>query len=298
MRAVALAVVLASLLFALGPIGAVAQGASLGAFETDLAIDGRTLHAACAGTGGPSAIFETGGPDLESMVDFVREAGPDISDATGARFCGYDRAGTGDSPAAGDSVRSLKDAAADLLAVMATPEMACPCVIVGQSLGGAIALHALAIDPGLFAGLILLDAPPPGYFPAYVSLLPAGAPEASAESLGYFEGENEEKLNLTEGFGSLPEFAEPPGIPVVVVTHGLGDPPPCWPCSETVPTTELEEIWQTGQSELAASLGGRLVVSEKTDHFIAENDAEIVLELMAEVIAAAMQPSTEGTPIT
>lgn len=271
---------------------------TVGPLVADIKVGDRTLHAACAGSGGPSVIFETGGPDEEGMVPFVTEAGEDISAATGARFCGYDRANSGKSASDPTGVRTLEDAAADLLAVMSSPEMACPCVVVGQSLGGAIALFALHVDRSLFAGLILLDAPPVGYYPQYVASLPPDSAEAQPDALAYWEGANEENLNLADGFSRMPEFTEPFDFPTVVVTHGLGAPPPCFPCSDVVPTEKLEEIWQAGQIDLAEATGGRLVVSEKTDHFIAETDAELVLTLMADVIEAAKHPSTGGTPVS
>jgi pimeloyl-ACP methyl ester carboxylesterase len=270
-----------------------------GIVEWSVDVGGRTLHAACAGSGSPAVFLDQGGPQLEPGTSFITAVGPDIAAALGTRFCAYDRAGTGQSDPDPMGVRTLKEAATDMNAVLASPELGCPCVVVGTSLGAAIALTALVTDPAGFGGLVLLDSPPPGYIDAFLALVPAGAPDAGPEFMAYNGGENEERLDIITGYRQLAAPATPPAIPIIVVTHGAGYPPPCnWdpPCSAEFPVDELEATWQAGQRALAEALAARLVVAEGTGHSIADENPELVIGLVAEVVAAVRDPSARAAP--
>jgi pimeloyl-ACP methyl ester carboxylesterase len=246
---------------------------------------GRTLRVACEGSEGPTVLQEIGGPDPTGGVTYIQDGGADIAALLGTRFCGYDRAGTGGSEADPAEVRSLSDAGADLLAVLAAPELDCPCIVMAESLGGGIALAALAQDSSNFAGLISLDALTPGFSDTVLELAPEGSPEAAMT--GFFAGENEEAIS----YHMTPEMAPtgPVSSPVVVMTHGAGDPPPC-PCSPEFPVDELEAAWQAGQAELATGLGVELVVAENTGHLIAGENPEIVLAALFDMIEAYQAP--------
>ncbi len=241
-------------------------------------------------------IFEPGGPSLEGATSIVSDLGPGLAAVLGTQFCAYDRAGTGQSDPHLMGVRTFEEAASDLNAVLASPELGCPCVVVGESLGGSISLVALAADPSDFAGLVLLDPPYPGYFDLFLALSPPGAAEVEAGALAYYDGENEEGLDVATGFSQVTVPAEPPAIPVIVVTHGAGDPPPCFPCSAEFPTAELESAWQAGEADLAEAPGGQLVVADGTSHSIADENPELVVSLVAEVIAAVRDPNAGSPP--
>jgi pimeloyl-ACP methyl ester carboxylesterase len=283
-----------------------AQGASpvasprAGIVESSVTVGGRSLHVACAGTGGPTVLFEPGGPFIDGGTALVFDLGADLAAALGTRFCSYDRAGTGQSDPDPMGVRTFQEDAADLHAVLASPDLACPCVVIGESLGGSIALVALAEDAAGFGGLVLLDAPYPGYLDVFLALAPAGSSEATFGTDPYNTGENEERLDVATGFRQVTVPARAPAIPIVVVTHGAGYPPPCnWdpPCSARFPADELEATWQAGQKALAEALGARLVVAENTTHTIANENPGLVIGLAGEVIAAVRDPSTWATPV-
>jgi pimeloyl-ACP methyl ester carboxylesterase len=295
-------VLVALIVNAVAPLSVWAQEASpaaspdAGIVQSSVVIGGRSLHTACVGTGGPAVLFEPGGPFADGGTSIVATLGPELAAALGTRFCAYDRAGTGGSDPDPKGVRTLNDDVADFQAVLASPALDCPCVVVGESLGGSIALVALAADPSNFAGLVLLDAPYPGYLDELIGLAPAGAPEAALASDPYMTGQNEERLDLAAGFRQVVAPSEPPGIPVVVVTHGAGDPPGCFPCSADYPVAKMEIAWQAGQAALARVLGGRLVVADGTGHPIANENPGLVVELATEVIAAVRDPSSWATP--
>jgi pimeloyl-ACP methyl ester carboxylesterase len=226
----------------------------------------------------------------------VPQVGPDVAADLGVRFCAYDRAGTGQSAPDPKGVRTLKEDAVDFLAVLASPALGCPCVVVGESLGGSIALVALATNASDFAGLVLLDAVYPGFLDEFLSLGPPGSPEAVLASDPYMTGRNEEKLDLVTAFRQIVAPDRPPGIPVIVVSHGAGDVPGCFPCSKAYPAAKMEGAWQAGQARLAKALGGRLVTAENTGYSIATENPGRVPGGVAEVIAAVRDPSTWATP--
>ena len=269
-----------------------------GIVEATIDVGGRGLHLACIGSSSdsPPVLLEVGGPATVGGAVAVAEVGPFVAPALGTRFCAYDRANTGQSDPDPAGVRSFAAAAADLLAVLASPALGCPCVVIGESLGGGLALTALAEDPTDFAGLVLLDTPPPGYFDRELELASPIAGITAAD-LANAAGENEERLDVVAGFRALAAPAEPPAIPVVVVTHGVGGPPPaCFDCPADYPTEALENHWQADQADLAQALGARLVVAEGVGHSIATEDPGLVVGLVGEVLAAVRDPSTWATP--
>lgn len=267
-----------------------------GPFDALVEIDGRAVHVACVGAGGPAILFEPGGPNPDGGTADVSLIGPAVSAALGVRFCSYDRAGAGMSAPDSGGVRTFQDAGADLQAVLAIPELGCPCVVVAASLGGVVSLAALAGDPAGFGGLVLLDSPYPGFWEDFVSRAPAGSPEEAMGTDPYFNGENEEAIDFASSAQiTLPE--QPPAVPIVVISHGVGDPPPCFPCSDTYPAADYETAWQAGETMLAERLGAKFVLAEGTSHFIGEENPELVIGLVAEVIAAINNPSTLATPV-
>ena len=198
--------------------GPAARAQEPGDTEHDVAVGGRTLHLACTGWGTPTVLFDAGGPDGEGGALVVAQLGADVSASLGSRFCAYDRAGTGRSPGDPIGVRTFREAAGDLHTLLASDELGCPCVVIGESLGGSIALVALAADPDAFAGLVLLDAPFPGYLDTELGLASPDPEEA------WLAGENRERLDLVAGFRQVTTPAARPRIPIVVVSHGAGRP--------------------------------------------------------------------------
>ena len=87
---------------------AASPGAAL-TFEGQIDAGGeRTLHLACAGTGGPPVLLEWGGPNVDGATSVIADLGPDLAAALGTRFCAYDRAGTGQSPPDPVGVRTVR----------------------------------------------------------------------------------------------------------------------------------------------------------------------------------------------
>ncbi len=116
-----------------------------------VAVHGHALHVAEAGEGLPVVVFENGlGEDL-STWDEVRPA-----IAKESRTFAYDRAGLGkseDSP----EPKDLQHLVAELHALLDAAGVPRPCILVGHSLGGAVAQSFAQQYPKEIAGLVLVD---------------------------------------------------------------------------------------------------------------------------------------------
>jgi Serine aminopeptidase, S33 len=254
---------------------------------------GRMLHVRCAGTGSPTVVFEEGGPDDVGASTKVGAPGFADEIAGLTRFCAYDRASQVSSDTAPAGPRTFRDSAADLHALLRSPELACPCVLVGESMGGAITLILAATHPEDIAGLVLLDPPPPGFIDRFLDLAPAGSDEA-----GWANGvPNPENFDIVASFRQVETPALPASVPVVVLTHDVGDPPPCFPCSPGYPAGELEVWWQEAQAALAEALHGKLMVAEGSSHYIETDRPDLIVAVTRDVVNAARDPRTWTTPV-
>jgi pimeloyl-ACP methyl ester carboxylesterase len=120
-------------------------------------VGGYSLYIACAGSGSPTVILETGGPSasLQSPGWLAMRA----SVATDTRVCAYDRAdlGLSDERPAGVA-RTGETLANELQRLLANAQIPGPYVLYGSSLGGLISLSHSVRLPSAVAGLILDNA--------------------------------------------------------------------------------------------------------------------------------------------
>ncbi len=137
-------------------------------------VGGHDLFVECRGTGSPTVVYLHGSVQTEG--EGGRRNAADIPALLDGRYrvCAYDRANVGLS----DSVRGPltgKDSARDLHALLAAARVRPPYVLLGASLGGAIADIYAARYPKDVAGMILLDSTLPDYLEMYRRFFPRGA---------------------------------------------------------------------------------------------------------------------------
>ena len=119
-------------------------------------VGGYRLHINCMGEGSPTVILETGSGVLSLSWYPLQEQ---IAGFT--RVCIYDRAGYGWSDP-GPKPRTALQMASELETLLTNAHIETPVILVGHSLGGMIVRYVAATQPQLVAGVLLVDASPPG----------------------------------------------------------------------------------------------------------------------------------------
>lgn len=117
--------------------------------------NGRDMHLACAGSGGPTVVLEAGLPSSSlTWAAIVPEV------ARFARVCAYDRAGYGWS-ASGRSARTAANIGHELRLLLQSAGIPPPYVLVGHSFGGLVVQLYASTYPDDVVGMVLVDSSHP-----------------------------------------------------------------------------------------------------------------------------------------
>src|SRR5205823_5536892 len=120
-------------------------------------------------------------------------------------------------------------------------------------------------------GMVLVDAVHPDLDARYIAIL---TPEQEQQrERGISSTREHATYEDTHLSGAQVRAAGPlPNVPLVVLRHGLTLPQPAgWPVQE------IERIWLQMQEELAAMVpGSKLIVAEKSQHFIEVTEPNLV----------------------
>ncbi|MCP9488150.1 MAG: alpha/beta hydrolase [Gaiellaceae bacterium MAG52_C11] len=137
-------------------------------------VGGHELFIECRGSGSPTVVYLHGSVQTED--EGGRRNAEDIPSLLEDRyrFCAYDRANVGLSDSVGGPLTG-EDSARDLHALLRAADVPGPYVLLGGSLGGAIADIYAASYPEDVAGMVLLDSSLPAYLDMYKRLFPPGA---------------------------------------------------------------------------------------------------------------------------
>lgn len=120
-----------------------------------IGVNGREMHLACAGSGGPTVVLEAGLPSSSlTWAAIVPEV------ARFARVCAYDRAGYGWS-ASGRSARTAANIGHELRLLLQSAGIPPPYVLVGHSFGGLVVQLYASTYPDDVVGMVLVDSSHP-----------------------------------------------------------------------------------------------------------------------------------------
>jgi pimeloyl-ACP methyl ester carboxylesterase len=279
---------------------------------------GRKMYMECQGKGRPTVVFVSGATDRaetwsETLDPSEQAVLPAIAETN--RVCAYDRPGTilatgegiGDfSPSRSDPVdqpTTMEDHAADLHALLKASGERGPYVVVGHSMGGAIARLYASEHPQDVSGLVLVDYTPYeartaltdeewGYWKV---LLGTPSEEALAlyPDLEWFDHE----LNLEQA------LAAKRLKPMPLIVFQSDEPFDLTPFVEdgSLPMTaeEAEEFrqllydaWQDAMADLVAQVpGARFITDPHSGHYILQEQPQLVLDSVREVVEAARKKS-------
>ncbi len=126
---------------------------------------GRKMYLKCSGRGSPAVVLVGGLRASADDWDISDKSTPAVFTGVGkfTRVCACDRPGTpvGEKPSRSDPVpqpTTVKDAVADLHALLSAAGKAGPYVLVGHSYGGLIVRLYASTYPKEVSGLVLIDA--------------------------------------------------------------------------------------------------------------------------------------------
>lgn len=195
----------------------------------------------------------------------------------------YDRPGIGRSaplpPGLIDQARSFGALADELHCLLQKLAVETPCVVVGHSIGGLIAMIYAAHYSAHTAGLVLVDTTTEHHL--------ANSIRPAREG-----GDSEPGSSILDIQTSISEItgAVWPSVPAAVVASAPGR----WmrlsasAAAEYAPLTveQLDQQWQNGQRELAEKLNALLVVADWANHHVATDQPELVAASISAVVAA------------
>ena len=236
-------------------------------FTQTVTVDGRRLGLTCAGSGSPTVVLVGGGRrPAEDVWPTILDA---ISPVT--RVCAFDRAGLGPSDPQPHSPQTAADVVTDLHAALVAAGETGPFVPVGFSLGGLFVRLYASSHPDAVAGLVLVDAAPPGSY----------GPSAEADPRW------EAPIDFFVSESQVVAAPPPPPVPAVVIVARNPEP---YYISGTMAT------WFTRQAVQAEELDARLVYAEESGHFVPLDQPEAVVTAIEDVVAAVRDPGSWATP--
>ena len=281
---------------------------------------GREMYMKCRGEGSPPVVFVSGAGDRtetwSKTLDPSKQAVlPAIAETN--RVCAYDRPGTllatGEGEEDFEKSRSdpvpqpttLQDGARDLHALLSASGERGPYVVVGHSMGGAIAKLYASEYPQDVSGLVLVDYTP---YEARTALtdeqwenwkvLLGGSPSEEALALYPALEWFDHQRNLEQALASAP--LKP--MPLIVLQSD--EPFDLTPFVEdgTLPMTAdqaeqfrklLYQTWQDAMADLVSQVpGARLITNTDSGHYIHQEQPQLVIDSIREVVDAVVVGGT------
>ncbi|MEV1168561.1 alpha/beta hydrolase [Nonomuraea sp. NPDC049784] len=266
----------------LAPATRTADAAPISGTEK-IKVAGRSVNVSCSGDpakGQPVIILMHGAGDgLDKLAALQKTLSKQH------RVCSYDRLGAGasDQP---DGPQDLSSTGKILTGVLDRIAGDGPVVLAGHSLGGLIAARYAPDHRDRVKGLVLMDATPSTMVADISRTIPASAKgpaaEVRAQNLAIFQGQNPEKLVITDG-----KVRSAGNIPVEVIQHGKQ-------YLAAIPTygPRLEQAWSAGQRKwLGLSRRSKLSTAKNSGHYIYLDQPEIAVQAIQRVASQGRTPS-------
>jgi pimeloyl-ACP methyl ester carboxylesterase len=174
----------------------------------------------------------------------------------------------------------MDEMAVDLDQVLAIVAGRRPAILVGHSAGGILARRFATRFPPRVAGMVLLDSSHEEQMWRFAAIAPS--------LLDYGFGPSWKDPSTLRAMGLLP-----PGqrsswhtdVPVIVIEHGVTDPPPAAAQVSPARAKALEGVWHELQKDLAArSTRGELRKAEATGTEIHRQRPELVVAAVKDVL--------------
>jgi pimeloyl-ACP methyl ester carboxylesterase len=273
---------------------------------------GREMYMECRGKGSPTVVFVSGAGDRaetwSKTLDPSEQAVlPAIAETN--RACAYDRPGTylADGEGAGDFEPSrsdpapqpttLRDAAADLHALLGASGERGPYVLVGHSMGGAIAKLYASEHPREVSGLVLVDYTP---YEARTSLTDTqwgywkillGSPSEEALALYPDLERFDHQRNLQQDLAAAP--LKP--MPLIVLSSIKPFDLTPFVDDGTLPLTAdqaqefgkiLFRAVQEARADLVSQVPGARLITTHSGHYIHQEQPQLVIASVREVAEA------------
>jgi len=286
-------------------------------------VGGFSLHLQKQGDGSPAIVFETGsGVASTGWGDLPKRLSRYGTVIT------YDRGGYAWSEEAATK-RTGANIVRKLYTALKKEKIDGPYVLVGHSLGGMYSRLFAQTYPEEVAGVVLLDARPEdfsketapffekaGLDPVSVNTPSAGTltllkrigvirlmensvlPDMSEEEQDlamnielqpkFFRAQEQELNNITDLENSIRGHSLK-SIPLTIITHGIPTDSSGFGISPRN-GEQMEKIWQEQQKQLLnLSSESKLIVAEKSGHFVMDDEPELVFNAIKERVEQAKQ---------
>ena len=239
-----------------------------------LDISGRQFILECAGpTSGPIVMLLPGGGGSV-------EAWTKVKDGTAnfARVCSYEPAGGAHRNDAG--VQVMDQMAADLDQVLTQVAGQVPTVLVGHSAGGLLARRFATQFPQRVVGIVLLDSSHEEQIWRIAGIAPS--------LLDFGFGKAWKDPAALRAMGMVPSgqrSAWHTDRPLIVIEHGVAEPPPPGAHVSPAAAKKLEAAWHAMQQDLAArSPHGQLRVAAGSGTEIHRQKPDVVITAIRDVL--------------
>ena len=249
--------------------GPAAIGMDTRRFDALVGVAADRMHLRCEGEGTPLVVFESGfGPGGDSSM--WREVLPRVARETQA--CAYDRLGQGRSSPP-PHPHSMRQMARELHALLDTAERKGPFVLVGHSMGGAVARWFEMEYKDEVAGIVLVDATTAASAHDAFSTVTAEMLREWEATIRQMEGQN--RKDVIADLESLRDSRQTLGAqPLVAITAGR-------------PEGNLH-LRQALRAEFDALSSNSVdIVAETSGHLVPLEQAELVTSAALAVVYAA-----------